>query len=237
VIVVYGIILRSLLRGRRVIGLGLVAVIPALLGLAGAVGSPDDPATFGALIVEPLFLPAVAAFVTLILGTSALGDERDEGTILFLVATPLPRSRIVVAAFLATWTAAQLFLLPTAAVAVLAPGAVSAAGLVQVLVATSLVVAAYAALFVLLSLWTRRPVVVGVLYILIWESLIAGFAPSASRVSIAAYGKAIAAGGLGDAERFAVPTVAPIAAAAILVAGTVAALALGSRALRRAELP
>ena len=42
-------------------------------------------------MVQQLFVPTVAALVALVIGVSALGDEREDGTILYLVATPMPR--------------------------------------------------------------------------------------------------------------------------------------------------
>ena len=39
-------------------------------------------------MVQQLFVPTVAAFVALVIGVSAIGDEREDGTILYLVATP-----------------------------------------------------------------------------------------------------------------------------------------------------
>jgi hypothetical protein len=81
--------------------------------------------------------------------------------------------------------------------------------------------------------------VIGIVYILIWEFVIAGFAPSAARFSIAAYARAIAAHGLqlfGD-ERITVPAVSYPGAVAALLAIVVAGHVIGARRLARAELP
>ena len=47
--------------------------------------------------MQRLLIPVVTALVALVVGASAIGDEREDGTILYLAATPLPRLGIVVA--------------------------------------------------------------------------------------------------------------------------------------------
>ena len=42
-------------------------------------------------ITESLTIPTVVAFVALVLGASVVGDEREDWTILYLAATPVPR--------------------------------------------------------------------------------------------------------------------------------------------------
>ena len=55
---------------------------------------------------------------------------------------------------------------------------------------------AYAAAFGALSLRVKRPVVIGLIYVLFWEGSIATFAPSARWLSLGAYARAVVAGGL-----------------------------------------
>ena len=92
----------------------------------------------------------------------------------------------------------------------------------------------YCAVAAWLSLVTRRPVVIGVLYILLWEGSIATFAASADRLSIAAYGRAIAVEGVIDVNA---PGVSALVA--VIVLGIVSAVAIWAAARRmvRTELP
>ena len=82
---------------------------------------------------------------------------------------------------------------------------------------------------------TRRPVVIGVLYILLWEGTIATFAASADRFSIAAYGRAIAVRGHRRRQR--APSFGGATGVIVLVAVTVVAVWLATRRLTRTELP
>ena len=63
----------------------------------------------------------------------------------------------------------------------------------------------YAALFLLLGVLTRHAVVIGLVYALLWESLVGNFVPGAKVLSVQQWGLSIAAGltttdGLVDAD-------------------------------------
>jgi len=93
---------------------------------------------------------------------------------------------------------------------------------------------AYCAASVLLSLYTRRPIVIGVLYIILWEGSIATFAASAAKLSISAYGRAFVGHVLPQA---AAPVSGTLAAGIVLVAVAAATAWIAARALGRVELP
>jgi ABC-2 type transport system permease protein len=227
-----------MLGRRRTLALLALALLPAVLALvAAATGAYDDADRFTAGLVERILLPVVAALVTVVLGASVIGESRDDGTIVYIVASPIPRPTIVVAAWLAAVATALVLLVPTALVVVVAPGAAGATGVVWTIVAMSLACAAYAALSLLVSLVLRHPVLAAVLYVVLWEGSVASFAASASKLSIAAYAKVVAAEGLSDAERLNVPDVSAPVAVGVLVAICAAAAPLATRALRRAEIP
>ena len=93
---------------------------------------------------------------------------------------------------------------------------------------------AYCAGSVLLSLYSRRPIVIGVLYILLWEGSIATFAASAAKLSISAYGRAFTAHVLPQASR---PVAGTAVSAVVLLAVVAATGWAAARALGRVELP
>ncbi|HKV68559.1 MAG TPA: ABC transporter permease [Gaiellales bacterium] len=235
---VYGLTLRSLLLQKRTIVLVVVALTPVLMALAYALArSPGDhDHSFYSDLVQQLFVPTVAALVSLVFGVSAFGDEREDGTILYLVATPQARLRLVVAKVAAAWTASLLLLVPSLIVS----GALSlrhglTAGLVGwPLAGVVLASLAYCAGSVLLSLYTRRPIVIGVLYIILWEGSIATFAASAAKLSISAYGRAFVGHVLPQA---APPVSGTLVAGIVLVAVSAATAWFAARALGRVELP
>src|SRR6185436_20988766 len=95
--------------------LAVVVLAPVATSLIYALARPggSDTVDFYSGIVQQLFVPTVAALVSLVFGVSAFGDEREDGTILYLVATPQSRLRLVVAKVAAAWSAALFLRVPS----------------------------------------------------------------------------------------------------------------------------
>jgi len=233
---VYRLTLRSLLDGRRVLALAGLAIVPIFAAVVFAAAGDIDPRIFWARLAQRLVIPTVTAFIAVVIAAGAIGDEREDGTILYLASTPLPRHGLIGTKVLAAWTASMTLLAPS----VLISGVISlgdrttAAMLIWPLVGVALAALGYCAAAVLLAMVSRRPVVLGVLYILLWEGSIATFAASADRLSIAAYGRAIAVEGVVDVNA---PDASATAAVVILAIVTAAATWLAARRLTRTELP
>jgi ABC-2 type transport system permease protein len=233
---VYRLTLRSLMDGRRILALALLAVVPVIAATVFAAAGDIDPRIFWARLVQNLIIPTITAFLAVVIAASAVGDERDDGTILYLVSTPISRPGLMVTKILASWTAAMALLVPS----VLASGVISlgdrleAGTLLWPLAGVALSALCYCAVAVLLAMVSRRPVVIGVLYILLWEGSIATFAASADRLSIAAYGRAIAVEGVVEVNA---PDASATTAVVVLTLITVAAAWLAARRITRTELP
>ena len=95
---VYRLTLRALLLQRRTILLVLLALAPVLVALIYAVAAKQGAhhLRFYSHMMQELFVPTIAAVVALVIGVSALGDEREDGTIYYLVATPQSRLGLIV---------------------------------------------------------------------------------------------------------------------------------------------
>jgi ABC-2 type transport system permease protein len=234
---IYRLTLRQLLRGKRPLALSLVPLLPALLALAYAVSGTASRQDAYSSILGQLLLPSAASFVSLVLGASAIGDERDDGTILYLASTPLPRLSITLAKLLAAWTATLVVCLPGLLLSTWLTMGFDGAATGWALLALADTTLAYCAVFALLSLLVRRPVVIGFVYILFWEGSIAAVAPSADKLSIAAYGRVLVAQAAPDASPFNAPDVSGLVALLLLAAVTAAAAWLGGWRLGRVELP
>lgn len=233
---VFRLSVRSLASGRRLLALSALALVPVIAALVFAGAGEIDSRIFWARLLQRLVIPTVVAFIAVVIGSSALGEEREDGTILYLASTPIPRSTLVLTKILAAWTISMVLLVPAVLVSgVIALGDRLEAGqIVWPLVGVALSALCYCAVSAWLSMTTRRPVVLGVLYILLWEGSIATFAASADRLSIAAYGRAIAVEGVVDVNA---PDASAAAAVVILaIIGAVAAWA-ATRRLTRTELP
>ena len=189
---------RQLLGRRRTALLVLAAAIPAVLAVVLQLAGGDDPGIRDGFIegvlvglVVTLLMPLVA----LILGTTAFGAEIDDGTIVYLLAKPIPRRTIV----LVKWSVAAAIAAALAGVATVVAGVIGLAGAadaVSVAIGYAVAVAVgsvvYVAAFVALSLFTSRALIIGLLYVLVWEGALAGSFPGIRFLSVRQYVLAIA---------------------------------------------
>ncbi len=128
-----------------------------------------------------LALPVLA----LLIGTGVLGAEVDDGTLAHILAKPLPRRTIVLTKLAVAIAVTALTAGGTLALVGLFAGEGRlAVGLFFGAVVGSL---AYCALFAALSVFSRRPVLIGLAYILIWEGTLLNVLPGARNLSIAQY--------------------------------------------------
>ncbi|QMU66929.1 ABC transporter permease [Streptacidiphilus sp. P02-A3a] len=182
---------RGLLGRRR--GLLLLAVPGLLLVLSVvirvAVGQ-DESTTVD--VLGTLALGTLVPLLGLIAGTGAIGPEIDDGSIIYLLAKPLPRWKIITTKLLVSFGCTVVFgAIPTYLAGVILFGdfeSVAVAYGIGALVAG----AAYSAIFLLLGVVTRHAVVVGLLYSLVWESVIGSFVTGAKTLSVQQWALAVA---------------------------------------------
>ena len=175
---------RGLFGRRRVL---LLLPLPALLiGLALLCRAYDlNPADWGEPVLVGLGLKVMLPVVTLIVGTGVLGSEVDDGTIVHILTKPLPRRDIILAKLgVAIGVSAVTAAVPLFVAGVLADSVRLGLGLAA---AAAVGACAYSAFFLLLSLLTRRPVLLGLLYILVWEGLLGTFVSGTRVLSIEQY--------------------------------------------------
>lgn len=180
---------RGLLGRKRaflLIPLPLLVIGLAIMGRA----SGADVADWGGLVVVGLGLSVVLPLTALIVGTSALGSEIDDGTVVHILTKPLPRREIVLAKFVVSVAITVLVAaVPLAVAGAITDGARLALGLAAGATVGAL---AYAAIFLALSLVTRRPVAFGLLYLLVWESLLSSLLSGTKQFSVQQYALTVA---------------------------------------------
>ncbi len=195
-VLVLRLTLRQLLGQKRTLALaalGLLPLLAAIIFRAGdASGEPDEFAA--KFLLNALIVNALLPLTALLLATSAIGSEVEDGTIVYLLAKPVERWRIVAGKLIAAWGATAIIVLASAAVS----GAVALAGesgwrvLGGFAVALAVGSLAYSSLFVMLSLVTSRALFVGLGYVFLWELVITNFAPGVQRFSIREFTASIA---------------------------------------------
>ncbi|MEX2620022.1 MAG: ABC transporter permease subunit [Egibacteraceae bacterium] len=224
---------RSLLGRRRALVLLALPAILLLLSVTLRVfAGVGDGATIG--LLGGFGLGTIVPLLALIAGTGAIGPEIDDGSVVYLLAKPLRRSTIVTSKLAVSVGVVTA----VAAVPMLVAGLVLWGGADRLAVAYGVgaLVAgvAYCAVFLLLAVVTRNAVVVGLLYALIWESLIGGFVPGAQVLSIQQWALAVTERLLGAAAQpLGVSSAVSFGAAvALLLAVTVGATLYAGHRLR-----
>ena len=230
--------IRGLLGHRRILLVGLLAMSPVgvalILVLGGGSGASAEDLR---QLYDSLVMTTVVPLVALILGTTAIGAEIDDGTVIHLLARPVGRSWIVLAKMLVA-AISGVMLCGTAALltGLLLVGLDAPRLVLGMLGGTAVAVIAYTAVFVTLSVWSGRALIVGLGYVLLWEGFIASFFSGTRLLSIREYGLAAAAGIAGPDAGSLAGDVAPAIGLALAALVTVVAFGLGARRLARFEI-
>lgn len=184
-------------------------------------------------------IATVLPLVSLVAGTGSIGTEIDDGSIVYVLAKPLSRRVIAVTKLaVATAVVAAFGALPVLVGGLVLVGRRDRLALgfgVEALVAGS----AYAALFLLLAVLTRNAVVVGLVYALVWETVVGSVVPGAQALSIQQWSVAVnrLVVGADRADALGLTTaVRPAVALPLLVAVLVGCTLLAGERLRSLRL-
>lgn len=218
----FRLIFGSMVTRGRLVTLGLLGVIPVLLGLALRA---QDSGVYEATqkgMVEAYALGLLVPVVSLVFAAAAFGDPAEDRTLVYLWLKPVPRWHLTMAGLAASLIVA----LPLSVVPVAVAVSLSGAGVELVrgaVAATAVSVIAYCCLFLGLGLRVRRALIWGLAYVLIWEGAVARTARGAAQLSINVHARSLMAR-IADHE---LPTNASGLAAAIAVPLVVAVAAIG----------
>ncbi len=195
--------LRQLLTRGRLLVMGLVALTPPFLALLYAASdSATTPQRFVSVLCDGLVLTTVLPLLALVVGGAALGNEAEDGTLFYLVMKPVPRWQIVVAKL----AVSVVIVAAVTGLSVLASTVIAGRdnGTLRLgLAFTAAAVAgalAYTSAFLTLGLVTGRTLVLGLLYVFLWEGALTALFAGLRALSIRQYARGVAAA-LADAPR------------------------------------
>ena len=226
--------LRGLLGRRRAILMLLLAALPILVGLLIRLGGgrADAPE-----ILDTLVIRTVLPLVALIIGTSAIGSEIEDGTLVFILVKPIARWRLALAKIaVAAGLTAVLVVPPILLTGVLVGGFGSASiattfGYALAAIAGGV---AYACAFTALGTITSRALVVGLAYTLLWEGVLAGLLDGTRFLSIRQATLGLAGALTGQDPG--VEALGPAVSTVMIVVVVVGALGLTTMALQRFQV-
>lgn len=183
--------LRQLLGRRRTLLLVFLAALPVLLAVAFRVAGETEVERFTRRIFDTITMTILLPLVAILFGAGAFGAEIDDGTVVYLLAKPVPR-----------WIAVAAKAFTAMAMAILLTGTSTAlAGIIDMVPAGSDGVSAtlaqvlavvvgsvcYVSLFLAVSLFTRRALVLGIGYMLVWEGALSFMLAGIANLSIRQY--------------------------------------------------
>lgn len=230
---------RQLLGQKRTVLLLLFGLVPVLIAVLYRVAGNDEPqrwaaSALNARLIIGTFLPLAA----LVFGTAALGSEFEDGTAVYILSKPISRRVIVLSKLLVSWLAtAGVVLAATVVATIIAlwgePRDGILVGFALAVVAGALV---YCALFMWLSVLTSRALIVGLLYVFIWEGVITRLFAGVRFLSVRQYTLGIADTVVDVPARVFNPRLGEMEAVALATITTALTVYLAVRRLRRWEI-
>lgn len=182
--------LRAAIGRRRALLYFLPPAVLLIITAALKAAKPSGP--WQGHILGELGMTVMLPITALIIGTSVLGAEMDDGSIVHLLATPVRRSVVIGSKFLVATGLAMLFAaLPEFAAGLIANGGMGKLPL-GLLAGALCGSAIYSAIFVMLSAVTSRAIIAGLAYVLIWEALLGAYAGGTHLLSAGQYSLGIA---------------------------------------------
>lgn len=199
--------IRQFLRSKSLFVVAAISVFPVLFAilphlLSGDFTVRDMRETMSEIIYLGLVAATLLPLATLVLSTSALGDEIEDKTLQYLSLKPISRFRIA----FEKWLAVMAMTLPVVWLGIMATWVVLAWGrfdalndMIWPLLASSAIgVLGFGSVFLALSLFIPRALLFGVFYVFIWESTLSRFLPGIRNISISHYTMSLFTRLLGD---------------------------------------
>ncbi|WP_179816215.1 ABC transporter permease [Allostreptomyces psammosilenae] len=173
----------------------LLFVLPVvLLGLATVIrlAAGVDHSLTNSLLGS-FALATIVPLLSLLAGTGAIGTEIDDGSIVYLLAKPVRRPTVVLTKLWVSIACTTLFgALPITVAGLIMSGAERGLAIGYGVGAFAAGVT-YSAVFLLLGVVSRNAVVIGLLYALVWESLVGSLVDGAKTLSVQQWGLSVAA--------------------------------------------
>ena len=180
--------LRQTVGQRRTWMMLLFASIPVILALIFrlAADADENRREFFMDGMDNLVVGLILPLTALVFGTAVLGQELEDGTAVYLLSKPISRWRVVLEKAAAAWiTTSVVLVISIGAMAlILLAGDAEYRLILAASAALSFGALAYVSLFVCLSIMFSRALIIGVIYVFVWEALITALINNARYFSI-----------------------------------------------------
>ena len=193
--------MRQQYRGRRSLALLALALLPLFIAVYwSAHPTEGSPEVFFFDFSYIIYFQFVIPVVTLITGTSLIRDEISSRTISYLVTNACSRTGLVIGRIIGyTIPAFSILAIPIVAAYVIVLGwngslgsGMSSLGIL--LAATACAIVAYGTLYNLMGIYLKHPLMVGLLFAFIWETVLANLPGRIPYVTVSFYLHSLLAG-------------------------------------------
>lgn len=237
---IIGLTARQLLGQKRTLLMLGAAALPLVIAILYRLSSNDtnQPQFTARGLLGQLVIGTLLPLAALIFGTAALGSEIEDGTAVYLLSKPIPRWTVLFSKLLVAWLVTSALVVVTT----LAAGAVAMSGAPQDGIVLGFTVAAvvgaflYCALFVYLTVLTGRALIVGLIYVFIWEGVITRLFSGVRVMSIRQYSLGVADAFITAPKSVFNPDLAPAHAVELVVAMSALVVVLAIQRLRAWEI-
>jgi ABC-2 type transport system permease protein len=197
----YVLSLRQHLNGRRWMIAMLLFMLPGALALVVRITAPDVPSIALEFMFSFLFVPqAILPLLALLYASGMIQDEQENQTLTYLLIRPISKWALYIVKLLATLTTtvALTAIFTVILYAAIYIGAKEIGQMdvplrcLKAVAIHSLAVISYCSLFGLMSLLTKRVLIVGIVYTALFEGLLANFPFSIRLATIIYYTRLIA---------------------------------------------
>src|SRR5512134_1210793 len=202
---IFDLSLGELIWSRRTIFMALIVGAPVLLAIIARLvqasgiaplrvnGVGVDAASIFGMMIWVLFLRFIVPVLGVFYGTSLMADEVEDKTITYLFTRPVRRGAVLVGKYLAYLACTIFVVLPSVTLVYLliVPMNGSLGGsfldLVKDLAMLAVGLAVYGALFAFIGAKFKRPILIGLIFILGWEQAALAFPGYLKKFTVAYY--------------------------------------------------
>ena len=201
---VFDLSVGEMLWSRRTVFMGLLVGSPVILALIlrllTEMGAPQfsinntptqGPHIFG-VIIWLAFVRFIVPVLGVFYGTSLIADEVEDKTITYLFSRPIPRGAVLIGKFLAYLVCTIFVVLPSVVIVWLLVVPIYGGSLgtgfpelLKDLAVLALGLAAYGAVFALAGAVLKRPLLIGLVYVLGWEIVVMAIPGYLGRFTVA----------------------------------------------------
>jgi len=228
---IFALTVRQLAGSRRLWLVLALAALPILAAVLFRVGdSTTTSARFADNVTRTLVASAILPLAMLLFGTGAFGNELSDRTLGYLALKPIARWRIVLGKLAAAFVVGGIPVAVSGFLAVALVDADGGGGALATGVGLLVGAAAYAAMFTWAGLATRHALLLGLVYVFVWEATLAAYLDGVRFLSIRRYTLAVIHG-LDDARLATIDN--PLSAGFGMAGAVIVVAGFGALAVRK----